>query len=194
MLLVAAEPLVIHEKERAVLAVIELGNPHRPTERESELVITERRESGTLGVEKIPRVHGGVAQEFEQAAVEFIGARLRNHIDHRAGIAAELGAIKVGLHLELADRFDRRAQDDGDSEALIVVDSVVEEIVRALAVAVREQLAAGPAIVRASAAHNGAAGAEARAVDAGDCGRQRNEVAAVERQLIHEVAGDDAAD
>src|SRR5207302_1696530 len=115
-------------------------------------------------------------------------------VHDRAGVAAELGAVKVRLHLEFPDRFDRRAQDDRNSEPLVIIDAVVEEIVRPFAVAIRKQLAARSAVIRACPAHDRAAGAEAGTVDARSSNSELDEVAAVERQLIDKVACDDTAD
>src|ERR1043166_4508564 len=145
---------VVHEEKGFVLAVVNLRQPHRPTQREPELVVAERREGRTFRVEEIASVHGGVAEEFEYAAVHLVGAGLGNHVDDRAGVAAQVGAVEVGLHFEFADRLDRRPVDDQLDQALIVVYAIVEKVVRTFAIAVGEDLGARPAIAGRAAALN----------------------------------------
>ena len=50
----------------------------------------------------------GVAAE--QAAVDRIGALLRDGVNHRAGSAAKLRVVLIGQHLEFLHRFERRAR------------------------------------------------------------------------------------
>ena len=99
--------------------------------------------------------------------MERIGAGFGDHVDHRAGVAADIGTVHVGLDLELADRFHRRTEHNGEREPLIVVDSVEEEVVRSLAIAIGEDLRSRTAVVWARAAHDRARGGEAGSVDAG---------------------------
>ena len=53
----------------------------------------------------VARVEDGVADEFEQVAVNAIVARLRNGVDHRAGVSAIASAVVAALHAELLERI-----------------------------------------------------------------------------------------
>src|SRR4051812_256523 len=119
------------EKEGAVLAVVELREHHGSTERPAELIQAERWEGCTFRAKEISRIHCRVAKKFKQTAMQVVAAGLANDIDHGARVAPDVGAIEVRLNLELADRFDRRAKNDGERQPLVVIDSVVEEVIRA---------------------------------------------------------------
>ena len=85
------------------LAVVELRYHNGTTEGSAELVQPERREGGSFGAEEVSRVHRGVSQEFEQAAMQLVRAGLRDHVNHRARVPADVGAIQVRLNLEFAN-------------------------------------------------------------------------------------------
>ena len=87
------QPLVAHEEERAVAA-------HRAAEGEPELVAAEVRL--LHGVEVVAGVEGVVAVELVDAAVEGVGAGLRDDVDLPARAPPELGAVGVRLDAELA--------------------------------------------------------------------------------------------
>ena len=90
---------VVGEEERSIL-------DHRSAQASAELVLAERRDRRRLRIEKILRVENIVAHELEQAAVELIRSGLGDDIDHRAGLASELGSIGRLLNVEFADGFD----------------------------------------------------------------------------------------
>lgn len=92
------------------------------------------------------------------------------------------------------DRFHVRAHDDDERQAGVVVDAIVEIVVRVLPVAVHEQLGAGPQVVGPRAAHDRAAHAGACARDAGGESGQLDEVTSVERQILHLSFLDHAAE
>src|ERR1019366_9323462 len=56
-------------------------------------------------IRKIPRIHGAVAQEFVQRAMQRVRTRFSHGVHNRA-VAAELSAVRIGQRLELADGFD----------------------------------------------------------------------------------------
>ncbi len=92
------EALVSKIEEGLVPAVVELRNPHRPTERGAELVLPEWcdfLQEGVAGIE------GSVANVFPGSPVVFVGAGLGDHVDDATKYRAELSAIGVGNDLEL---------------------------------------------------------------------------------------------
>ena len=109
--------------------------------------------------------------------MEAVAARLRDDVDERGGLAAELRRIHRLLNLELLNRVDRRADDEvvevlvGDLHAVDQVDVVAA----ALAVDVRQ---------RAGLAERRTARAAGRNRDAVGQLRQLDELPAVERQLL----------
>src|SRR5262245_34940508 len=117
--------------------------------------------------------------------MNLIAAGLGDDVNLPARIAALFGGKEVGLNLELLDRFNSGAHDDGQRQAVVVVYSVVKVVVRTFPVAVNEQLMSGPQIVGPRAAHNRAAHAVAGPADAGTQNRKLNEVAPVQRQVLH---------
>ena len=190
----APEALIIHEEECPVLAVINLGQPDRAAQREPELVVSERREGRASNVEETASVHSRVAQELEGAAVHPVRARLRHHVDHGARVAAEVRAVEIRLHLEFLHRLHGGPENNGEGQALVVIDAVIEEIVRALAVAVGEDLRAGPAVIGSGTAHDRAGHAEADAIYAWRENRQLNKVPPIERQLVNKPLANHAAE
>src|ERR1043166_5849553 len=85
----AAVAFIIDEKEGFVGAFIKPGNGYRPARRAPKLIEPEGGEGGTVRREEVARVHGRIAQKFESAAVELIGARLGDDVDHRARTAPD---------------------------------------------------------------------------------------------------------
>ena len=114
-----------------------------------------------------------------------VAAGLGDDVDLSAGIAPLIGGVEVGLNLEFLDRFHVRAHDDDQRQPGVVVDPVVEIVVRVFSVAVDEQLGAGSQVVGPRSAHDRAAHAGARAGHAGAERGQLHEVASVERQILH---------
>src|SRR4029077_21216010 len=58
----------------------------RATKRASKLILFERRNGGERVVEEILRVHIGIAEKFERAAVEIVRARLDDYVDNRTAL------------------------------------------------------------------------------------------------------------
>jgi hypothetical protein len=175
-----AQALVAEEEEALVLA-------QRPRERGAELVAAE---VGLLvGIEEVAGVERVVAVVLVEAAVPGVLARLRDHVDLAAGVAAELGRVGVGLDAELAHRLgaERRARRAARRAVREVVQQrAVEQVhVRARVLAVD----AGREAVR----HDRAAVAVREAQHPGLQEHEVGVVAPVERQvgdrlLAHEVA------
>ncbi len=122
----AAEPLdqrfVAEEEERAIAA-------DRPADGAAELVAPEVRL--LAGVEEVAGVEGVVAVKGEERAVHGVGARLGDGVDLAAGVAAELGAVGVGLDAELADRLDAERGAGGAARRAVgevVLDGAVEQV------------------------------------------------------------------
>src|SRR5438046_1703325 len=109
----------------------------------------------------------------------------RMQVDPGARVAAEVRAVGSRRNLEFLRRLDGGPENNGEGQALVVIDAVIEEIVRALSVAVGEDLRARPAVIGPGTAHHRAGHAEADAIDAWRENRQLNEVAPVERQFVH---------
>src|SRR5262249_14033416 len=61
-----------------------------------------------LGGEEIPRVEGTVAEVVERAAVEGVGSRARDRVDHGAGAVALRRAVVARLNAELLQRVGER--------------------------------------------------------------------------------------
>src|SRR5581483_7928892 len=103
------QTFVGHEKERAVLAMIEARQDNRSPQGAPELVeaIRGTRLAGTID-EEIVGCEFIVAEELEQGAMKFVGARLGDHVNYAAGSVRELGAEVVGLHLIFLHRIYRR--------------------------------------------------------------------------------------
>src|SRR5207302_9770053 len=93
-----AEAFPACQEEGAVVAVVELRNHDRPSERRAELVAPQLT---LAGVEKIARVEEIVAEVFEHGAVRLIAAALENHADDTAGETAVFGRVAGGVQLEL---------------------------------------------------------------------------------------------
>src|SRR5690348_3978390 len=55
--------------------------------------------------EEVAGIQVAVAQKLEGAAVQLVGAGFGDHVDNRAGAAAVLGAVAVGLNAELLHRI-----------------------------------------------------------------------------------------
>ena len=88
--------LVAEEEERAIAL-------DRSADGAAELIAMEVRLVAACRRSSVRRARrcGGT----RTAAGEAVGARLRQHVDLAAGVAAELGTVGVGLDAELADRL-----------------------------------------------------------------------------------------
>ena len=139
------------------------------------------------GVEIVAGVERVVAVELVEGAVDAVGARLGQHVDLPARVAAELGAVGVRLDAELANRLgaERRSRGTaGRPVREIVLQRAVEQVdVRARILSVH---AHGQPV-----RHHGAAVAMRIGEDAGLEQREVRVVAAVERQLIDRFRPDE---
>ena len=159
----------------------------RTAERAAELILPQRRRPLPGRLEVVGRVERVVAVELEEAAADGVRAGARHHVDQRRRLAAELRRVHRLLNLELFDRVDRR-----------IDHQVVEQFVRDLGAV--EQV---DVVARALAADVGQrarllqrfASCAARRDDDGVAQlRQRQQVAAVDRQLDDLAVLDDVAD
>ncbi len=179
--------LIIGEKENLVL-------PDRAADGSPELVLVKR---AARGRKIVAGIEIRVAQEFEDIAVECVGAGLRDHVDLAS---AELAVFRVevaGENPELGDGIqvgnDRRAHVD----VLFDVASIQHKAVGEFPLAVDRdgagiQIAGGR---KCADAHILAVFGCQRGDgnDAGLKGKQVREAAAIERHGRHLLAGDDLA-
>ena len=107
-----------------------------PAVRRAELIEFERvlfRRENRFGIERI------VSQELVRGSVKLIAARLGHHVHRRRAVAAELRGEIVRREPELLNQVDVGI--DGRParrELIVVVGSVEQEVVRAVALAVDE--------------------------------------------------------
>ena len=80
--------------------------------------------------EDVARLQRVVAVELPGSAVQLVGARPRDHVHDRPRVAAEFGAVRVRLDLELLDRVRRRPHDEAGIERVVVARAVEEKVVR----------------------------------------------------------------
>ena len=99
------------------------------------------------GIKIVPRVQQVIAKKFPSRAVKLVRSGLDDRVDDRSIAAPKLGAIRVRLDLEFLDGFDTGPQQDGKRQTVIVIDAVVQKVVRSFAVSVGENLGTRPAIV-----------------------------------------------
>ena len=182
--LTSAVAFVVGEEE-------ELVRNHLAAEAGTELILTEGR---LLGEEEVAGIGSIVPQEVVGAAVPFVGAGFGNDVYGCTRVAALVSREHIRLNLKLADRFHGWAENDGEREALIVVDAVKQEVVGTFAIAVGEDFAAGTEVVGAGTTHDGAFRSEADAGDAGSKGGELDEVATVEREVSYRAGLDHLAD
>ena len=199
------EDALVHERRRhrqqrrqafADVVALEAGEEERPItpDRAAQRPAVRVLPPGALlgAVEEIPRVERVVAEELEERALELVLARLAAHQDRRAATAAVLRLVVVRHDLELADGVDVGQDAHAACREFVVVDTVVEPVVRVLAhalcrhrhAAAIRHLTAGPLREEAARASRDRARAEQRQLD---------EIAAVERQLSHLLGVDDLA-
>ena len=122
-------PLVITEVEPAVLH-------NRPADRRAELValgLGNEAAGERIGLElreRVARLQRVVLEELEGAAAQRVGTRPRLHRDDAGDGQAELRVVVLRGDLRLADRLQRRVDDD-DAEDRIAVVGAIELVVRA---------------------------------------------------------------
>jgi hypothetical protein len=165
-------------KKKNVLSLL-----YRAAERGAELVALIRRDRPGL-VEKILRVHVGVAQVFVEHPMKIVAAAAGDIVDLRAAAAAVLRRVGALADLELHHRF--RGNGDGIlvDRQIVVIDAVEQEVIGLLASAVHRN---GPAL-----------GLVLRSLDAviGSRHQQRQlqGIAAVQRKLGDLLVVDNIAD
>src|SRR5437867_4016396 len=185
--LAAPEALEVAEEERLVFH-------DRTAERAAELVHLERV---FLLVEELARVHRGVPQIFERRAVEGIRPALDRGVDDAAGAPPELGRERVGLDLELLDRVDRGADDEGRAvQEVDYVDVVVDAVEQVVVLPVRPD-----AVGREVAADHQAQAARGPCTVVASCrnharrdGGELREVPSVKGKLCRRLAVDHVAE
>ena len=95
---------------------------------------------------KVLRRHLVVRVRVEEAAVKRVRALLGDHVDDRAGRAAELGVVLIGQHLEFLHGVERRtnlAAARGAEIVVVVPAAVDREVSASVAAAADDQRLAG---------------------------------------------------
>src|SRR6185437_12672431 len=130
-----------------------------------------------------PRLQRIVAIELPACPVQLVAPRLGDDVHDRAGVASELGAVRVRLNLELLDRIGRRTHDEAGVERVVVAGAVEQEVVRLVAHAVDAEAGGDRAEAAGGRIASRAAKTGGRCDDARDEGAELREVTTVERQL-----------
>src|ERR1019366_528126 len=144
--------------EGLVLAVINLGNPHRTAGGEGELVVARvgNRAVGGSGGEG-RGVGGGIALIPERAAVKLVGAALGGGVDDAAAGASVLGGEGVGLDGELLHRLRRETDHRARHADSGIVDAIGHDHAATGASAVHAEIEVRD---RAARAHTGIFGTD----------------------------------
>ena len=99
--------LILAKIKRAVAAVVNLRNHDRAAVGKAEFIAHKRRNAALVGdalvIKIIARVEGGIAGEFEEAAVHLVGARLGNHIGEAGGAVPDLRRHHAGTATALPE-------------------------------------------------------------------------------------------
>lgn len=174
------KPFIAEEEERAVLS-------NRAAERCAELIALEGRRFQS--VEEVARVERIIAQELECFSMKPIRARARGNVHDRAGVPAILRAERRVIHLEFLHCVDRRLKRDLVLDHIIEIHAVDHKIHRVFAVASRVECE------RALPAQRRSQESVLRRRDRSGYQQPKvNEVAAVERNLLHSLLIDHLAD
>ena len=144
------------------------------------IAIARRREA----LEVLLRVERVVAEEEERVARGAVGPALRHDVDDAARRLAELRGVRVGEHLELPHRFLAERGAHAADDDVVVVEAVDGDVVRARPLTGEGQ----PGRRRRALLRRVVVG------DAGRNHRERDEVAAVDRQVVDLLLRDDAGD
>jgi hypothetical protein len=146
----------------------------------TELVAVEdgldERNVALGGLKEAGGVEVGVADEFVQSCVEFVGAAGRGHVDGGSGGTAILGALVVGHYLKLGDGVRRRS-DDLIIEALVAL--AVSIVVRTVEQEVVENAALAVDVIGALAHEAGLRGGEGRSWSLAGTGNQAEQIGVV---------------
>ena len=176
--LLIAVALVVPEQEQLVLL-------KRTAGRAAELILFQRGLRLARRREEVPRLQRIVAVELPRRPVQLVASRFRDDVDDGAGVAAELGGVRVRLDLEFLDGVWRRTQHEPGVERVVVGRAVEQEAVGLVAHAVDAVARRG----RAESARRRVAGLTAETCRWRDHARNEcaelREVPAVERQLDH---------
>src|SRR5262249_35929168 len=114
---------VVDEEKETVLAIEQLGNLHRATQIEPELVQLERRNRVLCGIEEVFCIQLRVTKKFVSYAVVIIGSRLIGDINNSLPSAISCrGGTR--LHAELVNRIDRRKKNQYTRVGIHAVDTV----------------------------------------------------------------------
>src|SRR5262249_49731581 len=104
------EALILAEEESCAAAVVDRGDYNRATDGDAKLVTCERRNSALVEiafvVEEIAGVESGVADEFEGAAMNPVGARLCDDIGEAGGAVADFRGHYAAAGLHFLNRID----------------------------------------------------------------------------------------
>src|SRR5690349_12529942 len=116
------------EEEGAIAAVVDLGNPYRATEQESELILLERR-YGTVdgGRRELTRCECRIAVVPICRAVKAIGAGFCRGVDDTPTGLPVLRRVGRSLHRELLHRFRREADHRARQSHARIVHAVGED-------------------------------------------------------------------
>ena len=177
----AAEPFVVDEVERPVAH-------ERPADASPELLLLEQR---VHCGEVVARIELVIAPEAVGRAMERIGARLRENVDHAARCPPNFGGVIARLDPHFGNCVNRGANDDGADGTLVVVHPVDQHVVAVVARAVDRHRGGGPPIVGPRAA---AECIRSSRVRPGHPLNEADEVPAVDRQILHLALRDEGAD
>jgi len=164
---------------------------HGAAEREAELLLRVRRlrpgdacAGRVEPFEVLARVQPIVPKKEEGAAGAFVRPALRHDVDDARRGVAELRGIGSGEHLKLLHRLLAEGGANRAVDGVVVVDAVDHDVVRPCALPDERQ----------TGARRGALLRRAVGRDAGRQQRERDEVAAVRRQILDLIARDEARD
>ena len=167
----------------------------RTAESPAKLVLVE---CPALGREVVAGIEIGIAQEFENVAMQGIGPGLCDDVDLASAELTIFGVKVIGENAELGDRV--QIGDDGGAHVDILFDiaPIHQEAVGKFALAVdgdgaRIQIAGGRKHARPHILH-GVGGDGGDGSDAGLEGEQVGETSSIERHACHLFAGDDLPD
>src|SRR5262249_9374813 len=98
------ETLVFTEVERLVATVVEARQDDRPSVGEPKFIADKRRDpavrDGRGWVEVISRVESSVADKLENAPMDLIRPRLRDHVRVAGGAKPDVGGHDAGVRLD----------------------------------------------------------------------------------------------
>src|SRR3954447_17836961 len=103
--LIDAATFVVGGEEEAVLAIEDFRDVHRAAYHETELIQAEGRDGLGRGIEEVLGIERGVAQEFEDRAVQYVSAGFEIHVDNAKASAVGRGS-GTGLNFELLNHVD----------------------------------------------------------------------------------------